>query len=200
METFGEYDKATEYIFVSTSNIERVFDQAQRAFERAEKLPKVHFKNTFQGHFIGKMGETAAALWLVRHGMEVKLNYLDNCAPCDIYIPARGLRVEVKTWRSPEWNSLGHAFNSDQFTRKVKVADVVMWCTLVIPNTAELAKKNITKLYPDGSFVGIKGWNYLYEFLAIPDVERKGLMSRQIERNKIHNPHSFSDAIPYRVT
>jgi hypothetical protein len=83
------------------------------------------------GHIRGRIGETGAAVALLRLGLVGAMPFLDpeRTRECDIAIRwPSPCRVEVKTFPETFWKKNGMIVARSQYDRIVKKADAIAWC------------------------------------------------------------------------
>jgi hypothetical protein len=99
---------------------------AQNSFAKYQHV-RGHYRNSYSSHYVGKIGELAAFIWLRDAGLNPVLNVIDPKADklCDIETDVG--RIEVKTWKEKHWDDLGRAITVSQLSSIQKKADVVLW-------------------------------------------------------------------------
>ena len=138
---------------------------AQNSFAKYQHV-RGHYRNSYSSHFVGKIGELAAFIWLREAGLNPVLNVIDPRADklCDIQSDVG--RIEVKTWKEKHWDELGRAITVSQLSSIQKKADVVLWVVAKDVEAEEL-------------HVAIKGWNAVSE-LDMKEPLMTGAVGRQV--------------------
>jgi hypothetical protein len=143
---------------------------AQNSFAKYQHV-RGHYRNSYSSHFVGKIGELTAFIWLREAGLNPVLNVIDPKADklCDIDTDVG--RIEVKTWNEKYWDDLGRAITVSQLSSIQKKADVVLWC---VANDVEA----------DEPMVAIKGWNAVSE-IDMKEPLMTGALGRQVYNYQI---------------
>lgn len=141
-----------------------------------------HYVNTPHGHLVGKLGEYGLHRWMTEHlePSGVLPYYRDpgKVGECDITY--EGIRFDVKTWMSWDWEELGRCIRTSQIDRVKLKADVISWMV-------------IGTLEDDSADVLFAGWNYLYDFLPgdITYTGKTKLENYQIPKSRMRAPSNL---------
>ncbi|MEJ5223327.1 MAG: hypothetical protein WHV44_02645 [Anaerolineales bacterium] len=157
-----------------------------------------HYTNALRSHFIGKLGELAAARALLARGLRLDAHFRhpEREALCDVVVKQRGYRqitrIEIKTWSRAHWPDLGRCIAVAQLPALAKKADCILWCVTDAPKP---------DADPAPVEVEIAGWSTLDEVRAAPiRFTGTGAMRRvqnhQLDVNHLHPFSTFLKETP----
>ncbi len=124
-----------ETITLTGAELDRAEVLAEATFQMFKNFGG-HYTNSKRSHLRGKIGEIAAARWLVEHGLAIDGAFEDQSriSACDIVvstpgISAPGTRIEVKTWGAEFWDTMGRCVAVGQLKKMRLKADIILWGT-----------------------------------------------------------------------
>jgi hypothetical protein len=144
-----------------------------------------HYQNTEMGHFVGALGEMAFFRWAELAGLEPVGRFLETDGGCDVLLPTRRLKVEVKSWRDYQMSRFGRAIAAGQFSRVRHKANILVWCSVHFPHFVIETIEDWLE-FSDSS-VDVTGWNWVSEFDAVKETTQNGYVSRQILVQSVHS-------------
>ena len=102
---------------------------AEKTYER-NRNRFGHYRNTANGHLIGRLGEFASFIWLKENGFEPQAYFADSMQNqrCDIF--SKIGRIEVKSWNEKHWDEYGRCVSVSQYASIKKKADIIFWCSV----------------------------------------------------------------------
>ena len=130
-----------------------------------------HYRNLFNSHLVGRLGEFAAFTLLHELGTNPVINAgtKDGDKLADIHTDFA--RVEVKTWSAKFWDEYGRCVSVSQLASIRKKADIILWCTADDVDT-------------DTPKVIFKGWSSVTDVDKNPP-ELMGVFNRQVLNHQL---------------
>ena len=102
---------------------------AEKTFER-NRNRFGHYRNTANGHLIGRLGEFASFIWLKENGFEPEAAFTDSMQNQQCDIASKVGRIEVKSWNEKHWDDWGRCVSVSQYASIKKKADLIFWCSV----------------------------------------------------------------------
>ncbi len=131
----GARGLVVETITLTGAELDRAEVLAEATFQRFKSVDG-YYTNFKRSHLRAKIGEIAAARWLVERGLVIDGAFEDSSriSACDIVVStpgvsAPGTRIEVKTWGAENWSTLGRCVAVGQFKKIWAKADIILWGT-----------------------------------------------------------------------
>ncbi len=131
----GARGLAVETITLTEAELDRAEVLAEATFQMFKSFGG-HYTNSKRSHLRGKIGEIAAARWLVERDLAIDEAFEDQSRinACDIVVStpgvsAPGTRIEVKTWGAEFWGTLGRCVAVGQLKKIREEVDIILWGT-----------------------------------------------------------------------
>lgn len=183
-------------ITLSAEHTQWAFDTAKASAKRWS-TSEGYYTNQFSSHFKGKLGELAVEQFLFEQGFNIDTHFrfAERENLCDIVVKIKRYekvcRLEVKTWDKKFWAELGRCIAVEQTPDLNKKADVVIWCTVAIPNL---------KAPPASAMVDLAGWSYVSEIVKAPvkftgGEKMRKIQNHQLMENELHGMHELPTII-----
>jgi hypothetical protein len=147
---------------------EELLDADRLAESRAARWKghRGRYGNSLRNHRVGALGEIAAEKWAKSHGWDVSPLFKDSVKSGSADLVVNGIRIEVKTWSSENWEAWGRCFSTEQAQTLSTKADLVVWC-----------------IAADGD-ITLAGWSTPEDVLLAP-VRVTGPPYRRIENHQL---------------
>ena len=157
----------TLLIGLTIEDIDWAIRVARSSFAKWESQ-RGYYNNRLDSHFTGKLGELAVEKFLHEKNMSLDshFRFSDRENLSDIVVKINRYkkisRVEVKTWSSHYWQSLGRCVSVEQYPVLKNKSDLVIWCVVDKIDIKEMAD------HPKLVMVTLAGWSSMDDIIKAP--------------------------------